>query len=161
MPFIILENFSRRKFPQGKGNFGKQVRKSLTCNHVRVESGAGTIPGTLSPSTNIMKSVKNRISLRGLRTFCIVAKRGSFRLAAEDLFLTPSAISHQIKSLENELDVKLFDRSARALQLTEAGNTLLQESGVLIDQLDEVASQFHARYAQRSLRVTVQPFFCD
>ena len=159
MPYIILENLSRRKFPPGKGNLGKQVRKSLTCNHVRVESGPGTIPGTLSPLTNIMKSVKNRISLRGLRTFCIVAKRGSFRLAAEDLFLTPSAISHQIKSLENELDVKLFDRSTRALQLTEAGNTLLQESGVLIDQLDEVASQFHARYGQRSLRVTVQPFF--
>jgi LysR family glycine cleavage system transcriptional activator len=65
-----------------------------------------------------MKSTRNRISLRGLRTFCIVARRGSFRLAAEDLFLTPSAISHQIKSLESELDVKLFDRSARDLRVT-------------------------------------------
>jgi LysR family glycine cleavage system transcriptional activator len=80
-------------------------------------------------------------------------------MAAEELFLTPSAISHQIKSLENELDVKLFDRSTRDLGLTEAGNTLLQESGALIDQLDEVASHFHARYGQRSLRVAVQPFF--
>jgi hypothetical protein len=65
-----------------------------------------------------MMNTKNRISLRGLRTFCIVAKRGSFRLAAEDLFLTPSAISHQIKSLESELDVTLFDRSTRELRLT-------------------------------------------
>lgn len=108
---------------------------------------------------NIMKNTKNRISLRGLRTFCIVAKRGSFRLAAEDLFLTPSAISHQIKSLESELDVMLFDRSTQRLRLTDAGNTLHQESGALIDQLDEVASRFHARYGQRPLRVTVQPFF--
>lgn len=106
-----------------------------------------------------MKTVKNRISLRGLRTFCIVAQRSSFRLAAEELFLTPSAISHQIKSLESELDVKLFDRSARVLQVTEAGKTLLQESSPLISQLDQVASRFQARYGQRQLRVTVQPFF--
>ena len=89
-----------------------------------------------------MKPVRNRISLRGLRTFCIVAQRGSFRLAAEDLFLTPSAISHQIKSLENELDAKLFDRRARELQLTDAGSTLLRESSPLISQLDQVASRF-------------------
>ena len=106
-----------------------------------------------------MKTIKNRISLRGLRTFCIVAQRSSFRLAAEELFLTPSAISHQIKSLESELDVKLFDRSARVLQVTEAGKTLLQESSPLISQLDQVASRFQARYGQRQLRVTVQPFF--
>jgi len=159
MPFTLLANLSRRKFPPSRGNARKQLRRSLTCNHVRVERGTGTIPGTRSSLTNIMKSVKNRISLRGLRTFCIVARRGSFRMAAEDLFLTPSAISHQIKSLENELDVKLFDRSTRDLGLTEAGNTLLQESAELIDQLDEVASHFHARYGQRSLRVAVQPFF--
>ncbi len=108
---------------------------------------------------NVMKPVKNRISLRGLRTFCIVAQRGSFRRAAEDLFLTPSAISHQIKSLESELDIKLFDRSARELQLTEAGSTLLRESSPLIRQIDQVASRFQARYGQRQLRVTVQPFF--
>lgn len=112
-----------------------------------------------TPSTSVMKPVKNRISLRGVRTFCIVAQRSSFRLAAEDLFLTPSAISHQIKSLENELDVKLFDRSARKLQLTEAGSTLLRESSPLISQLDQVASRFQSRYRQRQLRVTLQPFF--
>jgi LysR family glycine cleavage system transcriptional activator len=76
-----------------------------------------------------MKSTKNRISLRGPRTFCIVARRGSFRLAAEDLFLTPSAISHQIKSLENELDVRLFApvmayASQVSVANTPAGNIL-------------------------------------
>lgn len=106
-----------------------------------------------------MTSTKSRISLRGLRTFCVAAQRGSFRLAAQELFLTPSAISHQVKSLESELDVKLFDRSLRDLRLTEAGSTLLNESGPLIAQLDQVASRFHARFGQRPLRVTVQPFF--
>jgi LysR family glycine cleavage system transcriptional activator len=122
-------------------------------------AGVGIAAIPVTRSTNIMKNSKNRISLRGLRTFCIVAKRGSFRLAAEDLFLTPSAISHQIKSLESELDVLLFDRSTQRLRLTEAGNTLHHESGGLIDQLDEVASRFHTQYGQRQLRVTVQPFF--
>ena len=106
-----------------------------------------------------MNLPKNRISLRGLRTFCIVARRSSFRLAADELFLTPSAISHQMKGLESELDVKLFDRSARDLSLTEAGNSLFEESEPLIMQLDEVASRFHARFGKRPLRVTVQPFF--
>jgi LysR family glycine cleavage system transcriptional activator len=106
-----------------------------------------------------MRQAKKRISLRGLRTFCIVARRASFRLAAEDLFLTPSAISHQIKVLEDEADVKLFDRSARVLRLTEAGDMLFRESEGLIAELDEVASRFHTRYGQRPLHVTVQPFF--
>jgi len=89
----------------------------------------------------------------------MVARHGSFRLAAEELFLTPSAISHQIKNLEDELDVKLFDRSGRQLQLTGAGDTLLQSCGPLIEQLDEAASQFFTHHRQRQLRVTVQPFF--
>lgn len=97
--------------------------------------------------------------MRGLRTFCIVARHGSFRMAAEDLFLTPSAISHQIKSMEEELDVRLFDRSARDLRLTEAGHNLFNSCNDLIAQLDEVAGDFLSRYRQRPLRVTVQPFF--
>jgi LysR family glycine cleavage system transcriptional activator len=107
----------------------------------------------------IMKIANSRISLRGLRTFCTVAEQGSFRGAAETLFLTPSAISHQIKRLEGELDVKLFDRDKRLLQLTDAGEALFHESAPLITQLDQVARKFHARYCQRTLRVTVQPFF--
>jgi LysR family glycine cleavage system transcriptional activator len=106
-----------------------------------------------------MGTRNSRVSLRGLRTFCIVARLGSFRLAAEELFLTPSAISHQIKNLEDELDVKLFDRGTRQLQLTDAGDTLLKSCGPLIEQLDEAASQFFRQHRQRQLRVTVQPFF--
>ena len=103
------------------------------------------ILGIIRRSKTVMTPTKSRISLRGLRTFCVAAQRGSFRLAAQELYLTPSAISHQVKSLESELDVKLFDRSLRDLRLTEAGSTLLNESGPLIAQLDQVASRFHAR----------------
>jgi len=53
-------------------------------------------------------------SLRFLKTFQIAAKLQSFKAAAEELFITPSAVSHQIKALEEHLGVTLFERGARA-----------------------------------------------
>ncbi|KPK51494.1 MAG: hypothetical protein AMJ59_27955 [Gammaproteobacteria bacterium SG8_31] len=46
---------------------------------------------------------KSNIGLRALRTFCVAARHESFRTAAEELFVTASAVSHQIKALEQEL----------------------------------------------------------
>ena len=57
-----------------------------------------------------MAPVNRNLSLRGLRTFCIAAELESFRDAADQLFLTASAVSHQIKNLEAELGKKLFTR---------------------------------------------------
>lgn len=108
-----------------------------------------------------MKPSYNRISLRGVRTFCVAARDRSFRRAAEVLYLTPSAISHQIRSLENELQVKLFDRSSAGLSLTEAGRKLFYELDPLIREIDDIAGRFQKRYRDRSLRVSVQPFFAS
>ena len=63
-----------------------------------------------------------KLSLRGLRTFCVAARYESFRTAGEELFITASAVSHQIKSLEEELGEQLFDRNSRELSLTEQDN---------------------------------------
>jgi regulatory helix-turn-helix LysR family protein len=62
--------------------------------------------------------------LKGLRLFAIVARCGSFKLAAQELNLTPGAVSHGIKSLEKWLNVELFDRT-RELVLTPAGRHYL------------------------------------
>ena len=62
--------------------------------------------------------------LKGLRLFATVARYGSFKLAAQELNLTPSAVSHGIKSLEKWLNVELFDRT-RGLVLTPAGRHYL------------------------------------
>lgn len=62
--------------------------------------------------------------LTALRAFEAAARHLSFQAAAEELGLSPSAISHQIRSLENYLDVRLFDRLTRAIALTEAGKAL-------------------------------------
>ena len=61
-------------------------------------------------------------SLASLRAFEAVARHLSFRRAADELFVTHAAISHQIKSLETELGVKLFERNSRSVTLTDEGN---------------------------------------
>jgi len=59
--------------------------------------------------------------LNALRAFEVAARHLSFRHAAEELNVTHSAVSHQIKSLEEALEVKLFERKTRSVHLTEAG----------------------------------------
>ena len=101
------------------------------------------------------------VGLRALRTFCVAARHESFRTAGEELFITASAVSHQIKSLEQELGETLFDRNSRDLRLTEVGRALLEEAGPLIDQLDTVVARYQKRSRPRSVRVSVQPFFAS
>ena len=102
-----------------------------------------------------------RSSLRGLRTFCVAARYESFRAAADELFITASAVSHQIKGLEEELGQQLFDRSARELRLTDAGSSLYEELSPLIDQVDDVVARFRSSGRRQSVRISVQPFFAS
>lgn len=102
-----------------------------------------------------------KISLRGLRTFCAAARYESFRTAGEELFITASAISHQIKSLEEELGEQLFDRTSRDLSLTETGRSLYEDVSPLIEQLDTVVARYKKGAARTSIRISVQPFFAS
>ena len=65
--------------------------------------------------------------LNALRAFEAAARLGGFAKAAEELNVTPAAISHQVKQLEAILDVTLFERQARGLILTDAGRQLLPD----------------------------------
>ena len=67
-----------------------------------------------------------------LETFIKVADAGSFNKAAEESFITPTAVIKQINLLENSLGVKLFDRTHRGLHLTKAGRSLYQDSKYII-----------------------------
>lgn len=104
-------------------------------------------------------AVGPKTSLRALRTFCIAARHESFRTASEELFITASAVSHQVKSLEEELGVRLFDRTSRDLKLTPTGLALYEEASPLIEKLDEVAASYRQTGPTSSVRVSVQPFF--
>ena len=59
------------------------------------------------------------LPFNALRAFEAAARLGSFKKAAEELFVTPAAISQQIRFLEERLEVKLFHRSNRQIELTE------------------------------------------
>jgi len=108
-----------------------------------------------------MKLTDKKTSLRGWRTFCVAARHLSFKLAAEELFVSPSAVSRQIKSLEDELGIKLFERGTRELDLTDAGRMLFEELEPLIAEVDRVASRFRQKHQRETLSISVQPFFAS
>lgn len=72
-----------------------------------------------------------------LDTFIKVADAGSFNKAAEDSFITSTAVIKQINLLERSLDVKLFERTHRGLKLTKAGQSLYQDAKYIIQYCRE------------------------
>jgi DNA-binding transcriptional LysR family regulator len=77
-----------------------------------------------------------RVSLQDLRTFLVLASRGSFAAAAEHLSRDATSLSRRLQSLEGHLGVRLADRSTRAFVLTEAGRAYLERIGPAIEALD-------------------------
>ena len=97
--------------------------------------------------------------LNGLRAFEAAARHLSFTKAAEELFVTQAAISHQVKGLEEHLGAALFRRVNRGLILTDHGQSLLP---VLRDSFDAIASateRLTARDRTGHLTVTTMPSF--
>jgi LysR family transcriptional regulator, glycine cleavage system transcriptional activator len=82
-------------------------------------------------------------------------------VAANQLFLTPSAVSYQIKGLEEELGVQLFRRGVRTLTLTEAGACYLAEMDILFERLENATRDLRSRFVRGSLRLRVAPFFAN
>ncbi|MBC3465096.1 LysR substrate-binding domain-containing protein [Pseudomonas sp. RW10S2] len=79
------------------------------------------------------------MSLKALRTLVTIARHGTFARAADLLSLTPSAVSLHIKTLEDELQVPLFDRSRRQVILTEAGQLAVARAESILAAYDELA----------------------
>ncbi len=98
-------------------------------------------------------------SLKFLRTFQIAAAKLSFKGAAEELFVTPSAVSHQIKTLEEQLGITLFLRGPHSLTLTDAGRAYLQHLEGVFAKLESVTDQLQARYGRGLVRLNIPPFF--
>ncbi|MEO5336122.1 MAG: LysR substrate-binding domain-containing protein [Magnetospirillum sp. WYHS-4] len=78
------------------------------------------------------------VTLRQLRAFAAVARHKSFTRAAEELHLTQPAISMQVKQLEAQLGLPLFEQAGRALRLNEAGEEVYRQARALTQQLDEL-----------------------
>jgi len=80
------------------------------------------------------------MSLRALRTLLAIAQHGSFARAAEAVHLTQSAVSLHIKSLEEEFNAALFDRSRRLPVLTEAGHLAVERASEIIALYESIAA---------------------
>jgi|GEM_PF-229920 len=93
----------------------------------------------LPPATLPVPSTKPgfRASLNGIRVFEAAARHKSFKLAAAELAMTATAVSHQIKTLEAQLGVSLFERKVRKVKLTEQGETLYHASAVGLHHIQQ------------------------
>ncbi|RWM16212.1 MAG: transcriptional regulator GcvA [Mesorhizobium sp.] len=97
---------------------------------------------------------------RALRTFEAAARHLNFTRAADELGLTPAAVSHQIKEIEDQLDLVLFTRTSRSIRLTEAGSLLHDASIDALDLLNRAVSRAHKMTRGTSLlKVTLDAQF--
>lgn len=97
--------------------------------------------------------------LNALRAFEAVARHQSFRKAAEELFVTPAAITHQIKSLETQLGIQLFDRLNRRIELTEPAQAALPLMQQGFDALSQGMSELRRHASVPRLTIGTTPTF--
>ncbi len=80
--------------------------------------------------------MRSILDSRQLLAFSTVARRGSFTLAAKDLYLTQSAVSHAMKALEDEVGCRLLDRVGKRVLLTQAGEQFLRHAEKIIREME-------------------------
>ena len=97
--------------------------------------------------------------LNALRAFEVSARLGSFVAAADELSVTPAAVSHQVKSLEHSLNVMLFRRLSRGLELTENGRELLPELSRGFDHFERAVGGLQKGSLSGRLTVSAMPSF--
>jgi len=78
------------------------------------------------------------MTLYQLKSFVTVAKLGSFTLAADRLQVRPPAVTLTVRSLQRELDVKLFERLGNKIHLTNAGQELLKEAEPIVSRAEGI-----------------------
>jgi LysR family glycine cleavage system transcriptional activator len=93
--------------------------------------------------------------LNALRAFEAAARHLSFTKAAEELFVTQAAVSHQVKALEETLGIQLFRRFNRRLMLTDAGQAYLPALTEAFDGIDSASRRLRAEDEAGPLKVSV------
>jgi len=100
-------------------------------------------------------------SMNSLRVFEAVARLLSFKVAAEALHITPSAVSHAVQSLESWLGVELFARTSRRLTLTTAGRAFYPHVKEALDRLVQATESIPGRAPKGQLLISCSPTFAS
>lgn len=96
-------------------------------------------------------------SLNALRAFEAAARLGSFRLAANELMVTPSSVAAQIKALEAECSAALFDRQAQGVRLTPLGERVAPSFSAAFDALGQSVRDLRRLAVPRWVHIVTSP----
>ena len=119
-------------------------------------------PGNANPAPAVFAPPRSaQLRLELLPAFEAAARTLSFTLAAQELFLTQSAISRQIQQLEASLNTPLFERRHRALALTEAGRVMQRAVGDSLERLRDAAARVRGAAGPRQVAITCTPGFAS
>src|SRR4051794_40818925 len=108
-----------------------------------------------------MSQVTRLPPLNYLPTFELAARHLSFKRAAEELHLTPSAVSQQMRGLEEALGLPLFRRQTRALTLTPAGEQFAAVAADALDAYRRGTERLLRHHARRVVRLTTDPYIAN
>ncbi|MGJ8676217.1 MAG: LysR family transcriptional regulator [Akkermansiaceae bacterium] len=99
--------------------------------------------------------MNDAIDTKKLRMFVTTVKEGSMRQASKLLFVTPSALSHGIKSLEENLNTQLFDRNGPVLATTSAGKQFFNEALDILSRLDQAIERFSTNDLEKHVQLHI------
>ena len=102
---------------------------------------------------------KSTPSLNALRAFVAAGRCGNLKDAADELFVTPSALSHQIKNLEESLDVLLFKRTKAGLTLTHAGELIYADLANAFEQIHHTLAKLNDQEDKTVLNISMLSTF--
>jgi len=107
--------------------------------------------------------MNNPIDSRQLRAFVSLARHGSFTIAARELCLTQSAVSHSMRALEEDLGCRLFDRMGKKILLTLAGEQLLPHADEILKRMAKARAGVTklSEWGQSKLRVCASTTACQ
>lgn len=100
-------------------------------------------------------------NLAALRAYESAARHESFSRAAAEIHVTPGAISHQIRALEQELGVQLFVRNGKRIAITEAGRRFAEVIRTALTEVADAATALQARHRQPRLVISAPPSFAS
>ncbi len=101
--------------------------------------------------------------LRQLRAFVAVVEEGSFTMAARRIFVTQSAVSHSLRTLEEQLSCRLLDRSGKRVSVTPEGAILLKRCKRILFEIDQAGRDLDGlrRWGQTQIRLGVPHSLCN